>query len=262
MLVPLSDLIAVHDEGGLASAQRATHLQAARETARAQLLTLGAGLFAVGALWFTARNLSLSREGQVTDRYTKAIEQLGSDKLDVRIGGIYALERVALDSAKDHPTVIEVLAAFIREHSHEQWPLPRSPGDTPQHMTRPDAQAAITVLGRRNSQHDRKNRRRQPEPIDLTGSNLSRAKVRLADLSNVLLTNALVTHADFTGSNFDGTDLTGADFRDANLTEVLWYPDCFQGADLTDAKYSARREPDGWIRDPDSGKLKRFLKQR
>jgi hypothetical protein len=26
----------------------------------------------------------------VTDRYTKAIEQLGSDKLDVRIGGIYA----------------------------------------------------------------------------------------------------------------------------------------------------------------------------
>jgi hypothetical protein len=33
----------------------------------------------------------------VTDRYTKAIEQLGSDRLDVRIGGIYALERVARD---------------------------------------------------------------------------------------------------------------------------------------------------------------------
>ena len=38
----------------------------------------------------------------MTDRYTKAIEQLGSDKLDVRIGGIYALERIALDSDKDH----------------------------------------------------------------------------------------------------------------------------------------------------------------
>ena len=66
----------------------------------------------------------------MTDRYTKAIEQLGSDKLDVRIGGIYALERVARDSARDHPTVMEVLTAFIREHSREQWPPPdhRQPG--------------------------------------------------------------------------------------------------------------------------------------
>ena len=55
----------------------------------------------------------------MTDRYTKAIEQLGSDKLDVRIGGIYALERIARDSARDHPTVMEVLTAFIREHSRE-----------------------------------------------------------------------------------------------------------------------------------------------
>ena len=78
----------------------------------------------VWALLFTARNFTLSREGQVTDRYTKAIEQLGSDKLDVRIGGIYALERVARDSAKDHPTVMEVLTAFIREHSREPWPPP------------------------------------------------------------------------------------------------------------------------------------------
>ena len=39
----------------------------------------------------------------MTDRYTKAIKQLGSKKLDVRIGGIYALERVARDSAQRPP---------------------------------------------------------------------------------------------------------------------------------------------------------------
>jgi hypothetical protein len=33
------------------------------------------------------RNVQLTEQGQVIDRYTKAIEQLGSDKLDVRIGG-------------------------------------------------------------------------------------------------------------------------------------------------------------------------------
>ncbi len=58
----------------------------------------------------------------MTDRYTKAIEQLGSDKLDVRLGGVYALERVARDSARGDPAVMEVVAVFIREHSHDQWP--------------------------------------------------------------------------------------------------------------------------------------------
>ena len=58
----------------------------------------------------------------MTDRYTKAIKRSALKKLDVRIGGVYALERIARDSARDHPTVMEVLGAFIREHSREQWP--------------------------------------------------------------------------------------------------------------------------------------------
>jgi hypothetical protein len=60
------------------------------------------------------RTHELTEQGQVTDRYTKAIEQLESEKLDVRIGGIYALERVARDSARDHPTVMEVLRVHPR----------------------------------------------------------------------------------------------------------------------------------------------------
>ena len=129
LYVPGADWLASHDVG---SAKPAV-LQTTRDAARGRLVTLGAGLFAAGALVFTARNFSLSRrtfelteQGQVTDRFTKAIEQLGSDKLDVRLGGIYALERIARDSAKDHPTVMEVLTAFIREHSREPW----SPSDS------------------------------------------------------------------------------------------------------------------------------------
>ena len=49
------------------------------------------------------RTYELTEQGQVTDRYTKAIEQLGSDKLDVTIGGIYALERIARDSPGTTP---------------------------------------------------------------------------------------------------------------------------------------------------------------
>ena len=76
LLGPVTDLIGRHDVGALPAPQRAAYLQAARETARTQLLTLGAGLFAAGALVFTApRNFSLSREGQLTDRFTTSVAQ-------------------------------------------------------------------------------------------------------------------------------------------------------------------------------------------
>jgi hypothetical protein len=58
-------------------------------------------------------HLEVAEQGHITERYTKAIEQLGSDKLDVRLGGIYALEQIAVDSRRDHPTVVEVLSAFV-----------------------------------------------------------------------------------------------------------------------------------------------------
>jgi len=78
LIAPAADWLATHDVGQVPKAVRALRLQTARDAARGRLLTLGAGVLAAGALWFTARNFSLSREGQVTDRYTKAIEQLGS----------------------------------------------------------------------------------------------------------------------------------------------------------------------------------------
>jgi hypothetical protein len=82
----------------------------------------------------------------VTARCTKAIEQLGSDRLDVRVGGIYALERIAHDSPRDHLAVLEVLAAFIREQ--------RSRAMVTERARRGDARAGnaarCTGCGRRN----------------------------------------------------------------------------------------------------------------
>ncbi len=39
----------------------------------------------------TLRALELTEQGQVTDRYTKAVGQLGDESSPVRVGGIYAL---------------------------------------------------------------------------------------------------------------------------------------------------------------------------
>jgi hypothetical protein len=181
LFVPAADWLAHHDVGSATGSLRETAL----DNARGRLLTLGAGVFAAAALVFTARNFWLSRAGQVTDRYTKAVEQLGSDKLDVRIGGIYAMERIARDSARDQPTVMEVLTAFIREHSREQWPTSGhdTDPDSPR-TTRPDVQAALTVVARRDSSRDVRS-------IDLHGANLTRADLSDANLTTARLTSVL-----------------------------------------------------------------------
>jgi hypothetical protein len=216
-------------------------------------LTLGAGLLAAGALVFTARNFTLSREGQVTDRYTKAIEQLGAEKLDIRIGGIYALERVARDSARDHPTVMEVLTAFIREHSREPWP----PSDPDRHeqerSTRPDVQAAITVVGRRDPECDI--RLIYLNGADLTGADLRDADLNSADLAHTDLRRADLSEADLSqaillGTNLTGADLSGADLLEANLSSAI----------LKDARWPDDAPvPEGWKRDAGSGRLERAV---
>jgi membrane protein implicated in regulation of membrane protease activity len=76
--------------GDVTQASPDARLQAATGFRTALVAGL-AGLAALGSLAMASRTFRLSQQGQITDRYTKAIEQLGSDKLDVRLGGIYAL---------------------------------------------------------------------------------------------------------------------------------------------------------------------------
>ena len=235
LFVPFPDWIARHDVG----AAKPALLQTARDAARGRLLTLAAGLFAAGALVFTALNFNLSRrtfelteQGQVTDRFTKAIEQLGSDKLDVRIGGIYALERIARDSAKDHPTVIEVLTAFIREHSREQWPHTGQPVQGG--STRPDVQAAATVVGRRDAERDIRR-----IGIDLHGVDLTRADLIGAHLTGAVLVTAHLEGANLEGAHLEGANLTGAVLTDAVLTRADLTYAYLGDADLTRADLNA-----------------------
>ncbi|GGU15647.1 pentapeptide repeat-containing protein [Streptomyces coeruleorubidus] len=193
------------------------------------------GLAALSALLFTwmqvsqaGRELRIIEQGQITNRYNAAINNLGSSSVDVRLGGIYALERLMRDSARDHPTIVSVLAAFLRQHAPAQA-TKAAVADVP----RPDAdiEAVMNVLAERRADRD------QGLVLDLSKTDLSQwTPARLHDETGIQLEQAILT-----GSNVIGTGLTNANLRDAWLDEADLRKASLSGADLRDAHLSGSK---------------------
>lgn len=165
------------------------------------------------------RNAYFASQSATSDRYGRAMALLSDDRMEVRLGGIYALERLALESEKDHGPIIEVLAAFVREQA--AWadgvPTPARP--------RPDVQAILTVLGRRAHEQD------PPEHhVDLHGVNLARAYMPWATLERAFLYEANLEGALLQNANLRGAWLWKANLADASLEGAH-----LEGADLTGA---------------------------
>ena len=175
----------------------------------AQILT-GGGLL-VG-LYLGWRRVRAAEEGQITERFTKAIAQLGDDKMAIRLGGIYALERIASDSEKDHGPIMEVLTAYVRENA------PRQTNPRQRVTTTPptDIQAILTVLGRRETTG--KNRRN--DPLDLSNTRLVGAILFKANLSEAILFRADLRGADLADAQLSGARLLGANLAVADLSEA------------------------------------------
>ena len=81
------------------------------------------------------------RERRITDNFTRAVELLGSDKLESRLGAIYTLERIAWESRAYHWPIMETLMAYVRERAPSS-----GPGEDAERPT--DSQAALTVMSR------------------------------------------------------------------------------------------------------------------
>ncbi|ONH56927.1 hypothetical protein CcI49_26120 [Frankia sp. CcI49] len=211
----------------------------ARAALQGGLLTAAAALTAVaGALIALDETRQANANTHVRELYATAIGQLGADSPDVRLGGIYALERIARDSADDQRTVVEVLSAFVREHTRFQT-TPASPGrrsppgrrwaDRPParpHQLGTDVQAALTVLGRLPI-------RAGVPRADLSGANLTGARLNWANLTSARLDGVVLTGAKLDRSNLSYAHLGRANLTDANLRGANLTGARLVGADLT-----------------------------
>jgi uncharacterized protein YjbI with pentapeptide repeats len=153
--------------------------------------------------------LRLTNEGQITDRFIRAIDQLGSGQLEVRLGAVYALERIARDSAKDHWPIMEVLTAYVRVHAPIEGAHENAPATQPD----PDIQAILTVIGRRDTTFEEGT----PEFLDLGQVNLEGAGLFEANLSDAYLDGANLSGVNLSGASLLGASLDGTNLRDANL---------------------------------------------
>src|SRR5215203_1214970 len=108
----------------------------------------------------TRETLRITEQGQITERFTRAIDQLGAmddkgkPKLEIRLGGIYALERIARDSPeRDYSTVMEVLMAYVRENAPASTVLAphvqeKTPSSTEEQRSYTDIGTILAVLRR------------------------------------------------------------------------------------------------------------------
>lgn len=194
--------------------------------ARATLLQAFGGAFLVITAFLTWRQIQVNREGQITDRFTKAVQQLGEeDKLDVRLGGIYALEQIAHVSPSEHGAIVEILAAFVRGHAAASA-LEVEPAVAALRVRAADVQAAMTVLGRRTVLAGDPPVL-QLDSLDLRAAELAGAHLDLADLSGSDLAGSGMHAAGLRGAN-----LARARFAQGDLGEAVLAEARLQGADL------------------------------
>jgi uncharacterized protein YjbI with pentapeptide repeats len=124
----------------------------------------------------------------ISNQVSKGFEQLGSDKTEVRLGGIYALEGVLNTSEQYHQPILEALCAFVRDVTRTYT------GEGPPAT---DIQAALTVIGRRKA-------------IETERPNLANVHIPKADLSHANLRGVDLSHANLSGALFVGADLSGS----------------------------------------------------
>ncbi len=185
-------------------------------------------------------------ERRITELYTKAADQLGSEKAPVRLAGLHALERLAQNTPEQRQTIVDVICAYLRmphKPPEEQPPAEDAPAEAhtryenrrQEQQVRLSAQNILSRNLRINDQHRRRWWHRTPASaipawpgirVDFTEALLIEFSLR-----NCQLDYASFTHTQFIGrADFECVQFTGgADFRRAQFTG---------GANFMDARFT------------------------
>ncbi|MBT2130702.1 pentapeptide repeat-containing protein [Planktotalea lamellibrachiae] len=164
--------------------------------------------------------------------------------LEVRLGGILALERIAQEEPSFHIQIMEILTAYVRENSRVRSST----------QMRTDIQLTIEVIGRRSQQQidiERHNSRSNLGPdgsgfsldlssCDLSGVrvvelNLEHANFHGTDFRNSLFSRCQLQHSRFANSSFKGVLFIQCSLASVHLSEISLSDASFNNCDLSRA---------------------------
>ncbi|MFE4817827.1 pentapeptide repeat-containing protein [Streptomyces sp. NPDC056704] len=187
------------------------------------------------------RELEINQQGQVTERFTAAIDQLGSGSLDIRLGGLYALQRIMHDSPKDQPSIVNILSAYMRTHGSR----PQGRGNVAPKL-KEDIATAASIIGSRNVKYDGeaevdwrdlyiqglKLPRASLAGVYLRGADISRSDFSDGDLDKGNLSKMKAAKASFERASLRGAILDGSILTAANLRRSKLYGASLKGVEL------------------------------
>jgi len=167
--------------------------------------------------------------------------------LEVRLGAIYALDRITRDSERDHWPIMQVLCAYVRNPQNCGAPAPPPEGIEPGSRKfhdwvesirppRVDIQAALAVIGER-AEGRRELEASRSLQLDLRHTNLQRAVLNKSYFERATFEGAHLDGASFIQAHLDNAwfieaHLDGASFDGAHLDDA-----CFTGAHLGGASF-------------------------
>jgi uncharacterized protein YjbI with pentapeptide repeats len=204
------------------------------------------------------KTVPVSQEEQITERFTQAIDQLRSEKLEIRLDGIYTLERIARGSEKDHWQIMEILTTYIQENApskeaagQTQIPQGFQAQRTEQQLSvrrsiKPEAdiQAILTVIGRRKWRYKKGEDQRidlrgtELHGVTLFGAHLEGAILARAHLEGARLFEAHLEEVDLSEAHLEEAVLIGAHLEKASLIGAHLEEACLAGAHLEGARLS------------------------
>ena len=156
------------------------------------------------------RQVATAQLGQITERFTRAIDQLGAVRPDntpvpeIRAGGVRSLERIAGESPEDFWPILDILSAYLRSESPA--PPAEVEGDALERFeerayairNRMDVAFAIDAIGRLWP----RDRERVPTPLNL---------------ASVFAPRIALPAKNLRGANLGSAHLERADLEDADL---------------------------------------------
>ncbi len=163
-----------------------------------------------------------SHRGLLNERYQKGAEMIGSNILSVRLGGIYALQRLAEEEPEQyHVKSMRLLCAFVR-HPTKAEDRGDNTGPTgtelkpnvKDYRLREDVQAAMAAIGTRSAA-DVKLEEKENCRLSLLNADLTCALLIGANLTNVILSGANLTRAFVRNANLANAELVLTNFSEA-----------------------------------------------